>query len=93
MEFKSTILWEQGHKLFKLYPKKSKKGETYFMGELNKMNKITMWKRKGYQDNPDYYEVSLIPVKFEKQEEKQTPVQKVKDTFDGFEEPEDDVAF
>ena len=57
MEFKSKIEWEKSHRLFKLFPKKSKKGETYFMGEFNKMFKVTMWKKKGYQDKPDYYEV------------------------------------
>ncbi len=66
MEFKTKLLFENSQRLMKLYPKKSKKGETYFMGEFNKMFKATMWKRKGYKDGDDFYEVSLVPIKYEK---------------------------
>jgi hypothetical protein len=65
-EFKTIIDWNNSHKLFKAYEKTSNKGEVYLMGEFNKMFKITGWKRKGYQNNPDYWEFNLIPIKYEK---------------------------
>jgi hypothetical protein len=69
MNFKTKIEWDKSSKLCKLYTKKSSKGEVYMMGDFNKMFKITIWKRKGYQGAEDFYEAQLIPVKYEKQSE------------------------
>ena len=65
-EFKQIINWQGSHKLCKLHKMTSKKGETYWLGEYNKMFKITAWEKQGWKDKPNYLELSLIPVNYEK---------------------------
>ena len=66
-EFKTNINWEKSHKLCKLYKKTTKDGKEYWMGEFNKMYKVTGWIREGWQGADPYLELSLIPVEYSKE--------------------------
>ena len=47
MEFESTIKWDNKIKVCKIYQKQSKKGTTYFLGEVTKTLKIMLQKNTG----------------------------------------------
>jgi len=68
-QFKSSINWEGKIKLCKLYAKEDKKGNTYFLGDLNKSMKLMLQQNTGQFAKEGEWQASLVPVKWEKIEE------------------------
>jgi hypothetical protein len=67
-DYKKTIEWDKGHKLAKIFEKKDKNGNTYFMGEFNFTNTITMRKNTSKWAKEGEWEIQIVPVKFTKED-------------------------
>jgi hypothetical protein len=65
-QFTKTINWEGGHKLCKVYQKKDKKNNTYFIGELNNNCQLTIRKTFGQYAKEGEWEIQIFPIKYSK---------------------------
>jgi hypothetical protein len=85
-DYKKQIEWDKGHKLAKVFQKKDKNGNTYFMGEFNFTNTITIRKNTSKWAKEGEWEIQIVPIKFIKDEgagsNHQENVQNAQQAFD-----------
>jgi len=94
-QFKKNINWEGAHRFCKVYEKKDKKGNTFFMGDLNHNCVITIRKTWGEWAKEGEHEVQIVPIKYTKIENEGYPPsqnqyhkpQEVADELGNFEAP------
>jgi hypothetical protein len=65
-EYQSETLWENAHKISKMFMKKDKNGNTYFIGELNKTNTFTLRANTAKWAKEGEWELSVVPIKYSK---------------------------
>lgn len=68
-QFDKKIDWNASHKLCKVYERKDKNGDTYYMGEMNKAYQMTVRKCQPNQwIKPGTWEVCLVPINYTRKE-------------------------
>ena len=70
-KFESTVNWDRKSKMCKLYLKKDKNGDPFFMGDLTHTLKILIQKQTGQWAKEGEYVAYVVPIEFKKIEEAQ----------------------
>jgi len=83
-DYKKITEWDKSHKLAKVFQKKDKNGDTYFLGEFNFNNTISIRKNTSKWAKEGEWQIEIIPIRFEKggQDSRQDTRQDTRDNFE-----------